>query len=131
MNHLAEAIHEDEDPCVSIAICRIAKHKVHADGLPTIHRDWQRVKWSLRAPSGLHPLALFARANVICDPLKQVGPPEVSGNAHICLLAPEMTSVSNVMMLIQDLLPQIRIVWHNHTGIIGIADAMPQQSVGV
>ena len=131
MHHLAEAIHEYEDPCIAIAIRRIAKHEVHAHGLPAIHGDWQRVKWSLRAPGRLHPLTLFARANVVGDPLEQVRPPEVSGNAHVCLLAPEMTRVCNIMMLVQDLLPQIRIMWYHDTRVIGIRNAMPKQSVCV
>ena len=59
--------------------------------------------------------------SIIGDPSKQMGPPEVSGDAHVGFLATEVTCKGEIVVLVENPRAQVCVVGYNDACMVGIA----------
>ncbi|KAE8891480.1 hypothetical protein PF003_g24729 [Phytophthora fragariae] len=121
MDHLAEAIHEDEDAGAAFSVMWKDEDEVHAGGPPRARGDGQRTKRSLLGHCRLHTLADLAGVDPFPYALVHARPEEVTRECCERLLAPEMTTGGCIVVLVHQTSTKVAIRGDEDTGVSNVS----------
>ena len=102
MHHLAEAVHKDQNPVISMVVGWEPEHEIHGNGFPALCCHRQRLQWSVKAWRRLHALARLASTDVLADKLVLAQPVEVSAQREISFLTATMSTHWRIVVLEED-----------------------------